>query len=201
MKGKVSADGKAITGELIQAGHNLPFQLERKGETKLTADAKTPGPIGELKGEWEGALNAGGQTLRLKFKISPSLDGSLAGVLDSIDQQVFIPIDSATEEAGNVSLVLSLIGGTFKGKLGTDKKSIEGSWETEWKLASADPKTACTGRNAEVIALLRREALVPTPSTTSRAAFRRRQPASRPRIFCVQSILSSRQTPPAYQDV
>jgi len=129
MKGKLSADGKAITGELIQAGHNVPFQLERKGETKLTADAKTSGPLGELKGEWEGALNAGGQTLRLKFKISPSLDGSLAGVLDSIDQQVFIPVDSATEEAGSVTLVLNLIGGTFKGKLGTDKKSIEGAWE------------------------------------------------------------------------
>ena len=129
MKGKVSADGKAITGELVQAGHNLPFQLERKGETKLTADAKTPGPVGELKGEWEGALNAGGQTLRLKFKIAPSQEGSLAGVLDSIDQQVFIPIDSATEQAGSVNLVLNLIGGAFKGKLVADKKSIEGTWE------------------------------------------------------------------------
>jgi len=85
--------------------------------------------VGELKGEWEGALNAGGQTLRLKFKIAPSQEGSLAGVLDSIDQQVFIPIDSATEQAGSVNLVLNLIGGTFKGKLGADKKSIEGTWE------------------------------------------------------------------------
>ena len=129
MKGKVSPDGKTISGELSQAGHAIPFQLERKGETKLTADAKTPGPIGELKGEWEGALDVGGQTLRLKFKVAPTPDGSMAGVLDSIDQQVFIPIDSATEQAGSVTLVLNLIGGSFKGKLGTDRKSIEGTWE------------------------------------------------------------------------
>jgi len=129
MKGKLSADGKTLAGELTQSGTSLPFQLERKGETKLTADAKTPGPIGELKGEWEGALDAGGQVLHLKFKITPTQEGSLAGVLDSIDQQVFIPIDSATEQAGSVTLVLNLIGGSFKGKLGADRKSIEGTWE------------------------------------------------------------------------
>lgn len=130
--GKLSADGKTIAGEVSQSGQSVPFQLLRKSETKLSAEVKPAvGSSGELKGDWEGTLEVGGQALRLKFKFAPSTDGSMAGVLDSIDQVVWLPIDTATESAGTVSVELKLVNATFKGKLTQDRKSIRRNMATE----------------------------------------------------------------------
>lgn len=67
------------------------------GLTVITTHAQ-PGPVGN----WLGALNAGGATLRIVFHIEAAKEGGYSASLDSPDQGAFgIPVNQTTYEAGN----------------------------------------------------------------------------------------------------
>ena len=53
-------------------------------------------PATGLEGSWQGALAAGGQTLRLVVTLTKSEAGIYAGKLDSVDQGAILPIDTVT---------------------------------------------------------------------------------------------------------
>jgi len=86
--GKLSDDGKSITGNFIQGGGSIPLDLKWKSEPK--AVEKLPANSGEvqvLEGTWAGTLDANGTQLRLLFKFVKNADGSITGTVDSLDQQ------------------------------------------------------------------------------------------------------------------
>ncbi len=78
-------------------------------------------------GDWEGALQAGGQTLRLELHVKTEA-GNPTAVLDSLDQGASIPASAGKVENGELGLLFLTIGGEFKGKLAADGKSIVGTW-------------------------------------------------------------------------
>jgi hypothetical protein len=133
-KGKLAPDAKTISGNLSISGQAAPLNLERKADSSLST---TPRPAARkseaskhasLEGTWEGVLDVAGTKLRLKAMLKAS-GQELKGTLDSLDQKVFLPIDTVTINGSTVEIDLELIQASFKGTLSQDANTITGTWE------------------------------------------------------------------------
>src|SRR5580704_13199898 len=113
---------------------------------------------------WQGTLHAG-QDLRTVVKISKADGGGYKAVFYSIDQGgAPLPVTKITLEGSTVKMSLTMIGGTYEGKLSADGKTITGSWsqgptplplnltratpETEWTIPPPQPKQPPMDANA-----------------------------------------------------
>jgi hypothetical protein len=128
--GKLSADGKTITGNFSQGGTPAPLDLKWKSEPR--AVIKTPANTGEvqvLEGVWEGALDINGTPLHLRLNFTKNADGSIAGTVDSPDQNANgIRIDSISRTADSVKLEIRTIGGSYEGTLSKNGATLSGNW-------------------------------------------------------------------------
>ncbi len=130
-KGKLSTDGKNIFGEMAQAGMNFSLKLDKKGEAKITANdlAISIKSTVNFEGNWQGAVNMNGSTLRLVLKIAKAADGSFTAFLDSPDQGAQnLPINSLTATDSAVSFEMKYILASFQGTLSKDGNEIAGNW-------------------------------------------------------------------------
>lgn len=130
-KGKVSADGKTITGEVTQSGASFPFNLERKGEAKIAATdlGISIKSTTNYEGSWQGIVDAGGNKLTLILKIAKAADGSFTAFLDSPDQGAQnLPINSLTATDSALSFEMKYIGASFQGTPSKDGSEIVGTW-------------------------------------------------------------------------
>lgn len=134
-KGKLAEDGKAITGELTQAGRTFPFKLARPGSAKAAADSyiATPekGVPGQgLAGRWQGTLDAGGILLRIILKVSKATEGDFTARLDSPDQGVSdLPISAITLKESALRFELKQLSASYTGTLSKDGSEIAGEWQ------------------------------------------------------------------------
>ncbi len=87
-----------------------------------------PVPGEGAAGEWLGALDVGAVKLRLALHVEKKGDGGLSAVLDSIDQNAKIPVDTAVFEGRTLRLTLQAIGGSYEGTLNADGSALEGTW-------------------------------------------------------------------------
>jgi hypothetical protein len=131
--GRLSADGKSLTGHFTQAGQTFPFRLERKPTPGPTA-GETPlrGVPGKgLAGHWQGSLRPTPMIeLRLALEITNNSAGKPQGTIVSVDQgNARIPIDALTEKDGSVHLEASRVGGVFDGTTSADGSEIAGDWK------------------------------------------------------------------------
>lgn len=125
--GKVSADGKAISGDFTQGGANLTFSLKRTGDAVIETPAKSTALSKEMEGSWEGALDVNGNKLRLKVKMANQADGTAGGSLVSVDQGGGeIPITTITQKGSNLKFEVKTVGGSYEGDL-TDG-ALVGHW-------------------------------------------------------------------------
>lgn len=130
-RGKLSGDGKNISGELTQAGMSFPFKLDKKGDAKITAnDLAVAIKSGvNLEGNWQGTVDMGGSRFRLVLKIVKAADGSFTAFLDSPDQgSENLPINSFTATDSAVSFEMKYISASFQGTLSKDGNEIAGNW-------------------------------------------------------------------------
>jgi uncharacterized protein (TIGR03435 family) len=92
------------------------------------AQAATPAPAQGIADTWQGTLHAG-QDLRIVLKATKAADGSYKADFYSIDQGGQpIPVTKITLDGATVKMSLTMIGGTYEGKLSGDGKTIEGTW-------------------------------------------------------------------------
>lgn len=125
--GKLSADGKAISGTFTQGGNDLTFSLKRTGDAMIEAPAKSTAIAKEMEGLWEGALDANGNMLRLKLQLSNQADGTASGTLISVDQGGGeIPITTITQNGSNLKLEVKTIEGAYDGDL--TNGALVGHW-------------------------------------------------------------------------
>jgi hypothetical protein len=130
-KGKLSADGKIISGEVMQSGMNFTFKLDKKGDAKITANdlAVSIKSAVNLEGNWQGPLDTGNGILRLILKITKIADGSFTAFLDSPDQGAQnLPINSLTVTDSAVNFEIKYISASFQGTLSKDGNEITGTW-------------------------------------------------------------------------
>jgi uncharacterized protein (TIGR03435 family) len=119
------------------------------------AQSPTANTAQTIADTWQGTLHAG-QDLRTVVKISKADDGGYKAVFYSIDQGgAVIPVTKITLDGTTVKMAITMIGGTYEGKLSPDGKSITGTWsqgqnplplnltratpETEWTIPPPPP--------------------------------------------------------------
>ena len=116
--GKLSADGKAISGGFTQGGADLTFSLKRTGDAVIETPPKSTAITKEVEGLWEGALDVNGNKLRLKVSLSNQADGTATGTMISVDQGGGeIPITTVTQKASNLKFEVKQIQGSYEGDL------------------------------------------------------------------------------------
>jgi len=125
-KGTLSKDARSIAGDFSQAGRTMAFSLAWKDEPRIEAPPANKPIEKEFEGAWEGALDAGGNRLRLVLKLS-NQDGAATGTLVSLDQGgVELPASSIVQAASHLTMTVPTIGGTFEGELKDGR--LEGTW-------------------------------------------------------------------------
>jgi hypothetical protein len=128
--GKLSEDGKTISGNFTQGGSSLPLDLKWKSEPRAVTKAPVnTGEVQVLEGVWEGALDINGTPLHLRLNFTKNVDGSIAGTLDSPDQKVTgLRIESISRTADSIKLDVKTIGGSYQGTLNKDASTLTGTW-------------------------------------------------------------------------
>lgn len=132
--------------------------------TELRAQQTPEKTKQSLADTWQGTLHAG-QDLRIVVKISKADDGGYKAVFYSIDQTgEGIPVTKISQDGTAVTFSVSLIAGSYDGKLSPDEKTITGNWtqgptpvplvltratpETEWTIPPPPPKIPPMDANA-----------------------------------------------------
>jgi uncharacterized protein (TIGR03435 family) len=132
--------------------------------TQVRAQAKAENATQSIADTWQGTLHAG-RDLRTVVKISKADDGGYKAVFYSIDQGGDgLPVTKITLDGTTVKMTLTMIGGSYEGKLSSDGKTITGTWtqgpsplplnltratpETEWTIPPPAPKIPPMDANA-----------------------------------------------------
>jgi hypothetical protein len=125
-KGTLSADGKTLSGDFTQGPASGTFTLAWKGEGKIAPPVKNAALTKAFEGVWEGALDVGGNTLRLSLTLA-NKDGGATGTLVSIDQgNARIPLSVITQTDTKLTFTAPAVGGSFAGDL--KDAQIVGTW-------------------------------------------------------------------------
>jgi uncharacterized protein (TIGR03435 family) len=134
---------------------------------QIQAQSPTANKGQDIADTWQGTLHAG-KDLRNVVKISKADDGGYKAVFYRIDQGGDgIPVTKITLDGTTVKMTLMLIGGTYKGKLSSDGKTITGTWSqgpnpaplnltratpgTEWTIPPPAPNIPPMDANADPI--------------------------------------------------
>ncbi len=126
--GTLSADGKALDGEIAAGPNTMPLKLKKTGEAKVDLPKPSPAVAKELTGKWTGALDINGNVLRLELTIKNSDSGATA-TLVSLDQGGGeIPASSIQAKEGKLSLKVDAIGGGYEGQLNKEGTEMTGDW-------------------------------------------------------------------------
>jgi uncharacterized protein len=132
-KGKLSEDGKVISGDITQSGKTIPFKLDRKAKGQSeqaygqTPDKGIPGQ--GVEGFWQGTLDTGGTKLRVILKLLKASDGTLAAKLDSPDQGITdLPVDEIAFKDRRLRFAIKRIGAVYEGALDSDGSELSGQW-------------------------------------------------------------------------
>ncbi len=105
----------ALVGTWSQRGVELPLVCARE---EVADDARVPGQE-RFVGSWEGRLDVGAQSLRLRFHVKEDAAGRLVGTMDSPDQGARdVPLTRvAAQPEGRLDVELSSAGLRFSGAL------------------------------------------------------------------------------------
>jgi hypothetical protein len=126
--GSISADGKTLSGEFTQGAGSFPFKFKRNGDPKVEEAKKSPAVAKPFVGTWEGALDAGGQTLRLILKLANE-GASSTGTLISVDQGAAeIPVSGIEQSGDKLMLRVQMVGGTYDASINKEGTELDGTW-------------------------------------------------------------------------
>src|SRR5271167_4172566 len=83
----------------------------------------------DVVGDWSGVLQPSGGSLRLALHVSKDTAGKLSVTLDSLDQNAMgLQGSNAVLKGNDFSFAIPSVSGTYRGTLGSDGKSISGTW-------------------------------------------------------------------------
>ena len=82
----LSSDAQSLSGTASSALGSTTFQTSRTGAANVSVPTPSSQSSKEFDGAWAGALDVGGQALRIGLKLSHGADGIATATLVSIDQ-------------------------------------------------------------------------------------------------------------------
>ncbi len=117
-KGKLSADGKTLTGDLTQNGVALPLIMKLAPPGAPPIDAKTT--IKGVDGAWSGQVDSGGTLVH--FVVTVATDKSGTGATLSLPDAGDLKLEGRDlkRDGQKVSVGFSAVGGVFSGTLSAD---------------------------------------------------------------------------------
>lgn len=125
-EGKVNAERTSIEGTWTQGGGSFPLNFARVA-ARPQAKKKAVRPS-DIDGDWQGALDAGGQKLRLALHIVTDENG-LAAKMDSLDQNAMgLPVSTISRNGATLKFEMKQLAGSFEGTINPELTSISGSW-------------------------------------------------------------------------
>jgi hypothetical protein len=134
-EGTLDAAGKTITGTWTQGGQSSPLNLIRGivppiAEPLSAADAAASKAASQkLVGRWNAVLKTGADQFRLALTINTNTDGTAAGTLDSLDQELTdIPLNRIIYKEGNVHFEARGMGAYYDGASFNNSTSLTGQW-------------------------------------------------------------------------
>jgi len=114
---------------LTTPGGTLTSTMKRTGEAKVDLPKSSPAVSAELEGDWEGALNTPGGTLRLVVHFKNQPDKTVKATLDSLDQNSMdLPLTDIIQKGPAVEFQLRLVNGGYKGTLNKESTQLAGEW-------------------------------------------------------------------------
>ena len=129
--GKLSADGKSISGNVAAGGQSIPLDLKWKSEAKAVEKVAVAnsGDVQVLEGVWEGAIDVNGTPLHVRFSFTKNTDGSVAATFDSVDQGVNgVPVAGIARTGDTVKVDMKGIGCTYEGTLNKEASAMTGTF-------------------------------------------------------------------------
>jgi len=130
-EGKLSEDGKTISGNFSQAGAMLPLDLKWKSEPRAVEKAgpANTGDVQALEGAWEGTMDANGTSIHLRFNFTKNADGSVKATLDVASQSISgLAFNSIARTGDAVKMELKVLAASFEGTLNKDASAMTGTW-------------------------------------------------------------------------
>ncbi len=110
-------------------GGALTTTLKRTGEAKVELPKASPAVSPELEGNWEGALETPGGTLRLVVHFKNQPDKTVKATMDSLDQNsTDLPLTDVVQNGTAVEFQLKLVNGSYKGTLNKEATQLAGEW-------------------------------------------------------------------------
>ena len=126
--GKLSADGKSITGSFTMQGFPMPFTLTRTGDAKIATVAGGPRLGNDLVGSWDGTLDVRGTLVRLTLTMANRPDGTSAASIVNVDQGLEIPVSAITQAGSSVTLEVKSISGSYTGAVNSAGTELVGTF-------------------------------------------------------------------------
>ena len=142
--GSLDTNTSTMTGTWKQGKVNVPLVLSRTEHPNTVAEAMSEEDYAQragsdVQGFWKGTLMINGVALRLNFKITDPAGGTLAALVDSVDQGANnLPASSVSYQNGVLKVELSAINGAFEGSVRAGNGEIVGTWSQmgkKWPLA------------------------------------------------------------------
>ncbi|HLK62537.1 MAG TPA: hypothetical protein VKU19_03800 [Bryobacteraceae bacterium] len=125
--GRLSGDGRSLSGNASNADGQAPFRLTRAGDPHVKVPAKSSTLVSGLEGYWQGTVESDGRSRRVGLKLSRAADGTANATLFAVEQgNMEIPVASVTIRDGQLRLEAPAISGSYQGKLTGEE--IVGEW-------------------------------------------------------------------------
>jgi pimeloyl-ACP methyl ester carboxylesterase len=136
-EGKVSADGRTISGTWKQSGSVFPLVFHRQSAS--AAGRRPANAISPLEGTWQGAFENGNMRFRLQLHVAHDAGKNLSGTLDSLDQGANdLPVTKMSEKNGAVHFEIALVSGSYDGTLNAARNAISGKWTQNQDTVALD---------------------------------------------------------------
>ena len=104
-----------------------PQAPEKPSSPQQKSATATQSMTGSMAGNWEGALNAGAQKLRLVLKVSQAADGALKATLDSLDQAAMdLTVDTITFDGRTLHFEMKELFAVYDGTVSSDGSELSG---------------------------------------------------------------------------
>lgn len=127
-QGILFADGRTISGDYNGPAGSAPFNLTRTGDAIVEPPTRNPAIAREFEGQWGGALDVQGRTLRVILRLSNEVDGTSRATFVSVDEGGLEMPSAVAQQGSNLVLNVKMTGGGYAAVLNTAGTELAGTY-------------------------------------------------------------------------